>query len=240
MPAMADRDEVLAKLAHLRRRAYKPVVEPGDGVATDGKFGGTPYLPEGQDWPPCGHCNEPMALVVQLNPSQLPEPLRKTYGTDLIQLFYCTSDEPLCCDVAEAWRPDSVANLARQVGIAGDPATPTRRPEHEVEPAVIRRWSAVDDYPIGVERERLGVELEDDEVELAYELTQNGDKLSGWPLWIQDVEYPSCPECGKTMRLVFQIDSDDNTDINLGDTGCGHLTQCPDHKHVLAFGWACA
>jgi hypothetical protein len=24
-----------------------------------------------------------------------------------------------------------------------------------------------------------------------------------------------------------------------GDSGIGHITQCPEHKEVLAFGWAC-
>ena len=236
---MAKRDEVLAKLAHLRRRAYQPVVEPGDGVATDSKLGGTPYLPAGQDWPLCGNCKRPIALVAQLNPSQLPEPLRKIYGPDLIQLFYCTSDDPDCASDAEGWAPFSACSLARQVAVAGDPAAPTRRPEHELEPKVIRGWTVVDDYPGWEERRRLGVELSDDEADLADELTHDGEKLSGWPHWIQGIEYPSCPECGKTMRLVFQIDSGGHVDINLGDVGCGHLTQCPDHPGVLAFGWAC-
>lgn len=231
---MADRDEVLARIAHLRRRAYKPVVEAGDGVAADTKFGGTPYLAPGSNWPLCGNCKEPIALVLQLNPSQMPEPLRKTYGTDLIQLFYCND-----CASEGGWEPFSATSVARQVAIAGDSADPGRRPARELEPLVIRGWTAVDDYPGWEERSGLGVELEDDEADIADELTHAGEKLSGWPHWIQAVEYPSCPECGTTMRLVFQIDSGGHVDINLGDMGCGHLTQCPDHKQVLAFAWAC-
>jgi hypothetical protein len=41
------------------------------------------------------------------------------------------------------------------------------------------------------------------------------------------------------MRLVFQVDSEDNVPHMFGDAGIGHLTQCPDHKDVLGFGWAC-
>lgn len=25
-----------------------------------------------------------------------------------------------------------------------------------------------------------------------------------------------------------------------GDVGRGHVTQCPDHEDVVAFGWACS
>lgn len=236
---MADRDEVLSKLAHLRRRAYRPTLEAGDGVATDSKLGGTPYLADPNAWPLCGNCSQPMALAVQLNPAQLPEPLRKEFGVDLIQLFYCDSDDPLCVDDAEAWEPFSGASLARQIAVTGDAATPARRPGREYAPAVIRDWSMVDDYPNDEERERLNTHLEDSEEELARELTHLGDKLSGWPYWVQGIEYPSCTECGKTMRLVFQVDSAGHLELNLGDMGVGHLTQCPTHKSVLAFGWAC-
>ena len=41
------------------------------------------------------------------------------------------------------------------------------------------------------------------------------------------------------MALVFQVDSEDHVPFMFGDTGCGHVTQCPDHKDVVAFGWAC-
>jgi hypothetical protein len=65
------------------------------------------------------------------------------------------------------------------------------------------------------------------------------DKLAGWPAWIQNVEYPNCPRCGRRMVLVFQVDSEDNVPFMFGDAGCGHVTQCPEHKEVVAFAWAC-
>ena len=68
----------------------------------------------------------------------------------------------------------------------------------------------------------------------------NRDKLGGWPHWIQGVEYPDCPQCNTRMQLVFQIDSNDNVPHMFGDVGCGHITQCPTHKDVVTFGWACS
>ena len=69
----------------------------------------------------------------------------------------------------------------------------------------------------------------------------HGDKLGGYPRWVQGVEYPTCRRagCGETMRLVFQIGSEDNIPLMWGDCGIGHITQCPTHTGVLAFGWAC-
>jgi hypothetical protein len=65
------------------------------------------------------------------------------------------------------------------------------------------------------------------------------DKLGGWPAWVQGVEYPNCPRCGRRMAHVFQVDSEHNVPFMFGDVGCGHITQCPEHKEVVAFGWAC-
>jgi hypothetical protein len=66
------------------------------------------------------------------------------------------------------------------------------------------------------------------------------DKLAGWPHWVQRREYPDCPRCGAQMRLVFQLDSEDHVPFMLGDAGVGHITQCPTHHDVVAFGWACS
>jgi hypothetical protein len=39
--------------------------------------------------------------------------------------------------------------------------------------------------------------------------------------------------------LVFQVVLEDNVPSMFGDVGCGHVTQCPEHMEVVAFGWAC-
>ena len=70
--------------------------------------------------------------------------------------------------------------------------------------------------------------------------SEPGDKLAGWPNWVQGVEYPRCPRCGRRMIIVFQVASEDNIPFMFGDVGRGHITQCPDYKEVVAFGWACS
>ena len=69
---------------------------------------------------------------------------------------------------------------------------------------------------------------------------RGGDKLAGWPRWIQDIEYPNCPICDRIMnQLIFQLDSDDNLPFLWGDAGTGYLVQCREHKDKVAFFWQC-
>jgi uncharacterized protein YwqG len=86
------------------------------------------------------------------------------------------------------------------------------------------------------------VELEEDEEEALMErdFPRHGEKLLGWPAWVQGVEYPKCRICGREMALVFQVDSEHNLPYMFGDAGVGHVTQCPEHHAELAFGWACS
>jgi hypothetical protein len=42
------------------------------------------------------------------------------------------------------------------------------------------------------------------------------------------------------MQMVFQINSEGNLPYMFGDSGRGHITQCPQHKDELAFAWACS
>jgi hypothetical protein len=40
-------------------------------------------------------------------------------------------------------------------------------------------------------------------------LEVSGSQVGGHPTWIQDAEYPICPECSKHMKFVGQIDCPD-------------------------------
>lgn len=132
----------------------------------------------------------------------------------------------------------------------------------------IKRWRRFHDLPQAMEHDVLGLmyhhdfdadttciecpelglvfdglesEAEDDEgrtIDQAIGSCAAGDKLTGWPDWRQGVEYPACRACGGRMQLVFQLDSEDNLPYMFGRSGCGHLTQCPEHKDQLAFKFA--
>lgn len=34
---------------------------------------------------------------------------------------------------------------------------------------------------------------------------EGGSQLGGYPNWVQDAEYPACPQCGQTMRFIGQL-----------------------------------
>ncbi len=198
-----------------------------------------------------------MPVFVQLDLAQLPPALEQRFGTGLLQLFYCTE-----CD--GGWEPFAKSQLVRVGRLTGAPSAP-RLPQDgkRLPPKAIVGWEEIVDLPDPEEHEQLGlsytydfaarvVRLEWPEVGLtidrsldeglaeAVATAASGDKLAGWPAWVQGVEYPSCPRCGQRMRLVFQLDSEDHLPFMFGDMGTGHVTQCPAHLEVVAFGWACS
>jgi hypothetical protein len=256
------KDEVVEALepwrARHRRPAWDPVVEEGDGPRDVPKFGGVPWTGPDDPWPACQICGKPLPLLVQLDLDRLPS---GRFGSGLLQLFYCTRGD---CDCEGGWEPfnDKVSRV-RVVQPAGPGLEPTAEQLEALLPAKrIIRWDEFVDEPGSGEHEDLGLSygydltaqavtiscpvagltgavVDDAEMAEVIAETQAGDKLAGWPCWVQNVEYPACPRCGKRMEMILQVDSEDNVPFMFGDNGCGHVTQCPDHKDVVAFGWAC-
>lgn len=244
------------------RKAWKPIV--GESSDSRSWFGGLPLAPaveasEDEAWPVCEDCGEPMRLLLQLDLAALPEEFDAPVREGVLQVFYCGSDDGSC----ETWQPFSGTHHLRIV----EPGTDEATPPGGVEPwdkVVITGFEPFDDVPDAEEHERLGVEytydfnrdvvhvksrepaieLEgigldlDPDVEEIISEAAPGDKLGGWPMWVQGPEYPVCPECEEPMEYLFQVDSEDHLDHMFGDAGCGHVTQCRQHPQVLAFGWA--
>lgn len=230
-------------LKNFRRITWKPQIAKGDGTLDDSKFSGTPYLAEHETWPVCQNCGEPMSLFLQLNLNSLPEPLNDEFGSGLLQLFYCTNDERGCEFECETYSPFSQAKLVRIIEPDGTAQSP-EMPEAALKfpPKLIIGWEEHDDYPNWEEGREQGISLTDDDWERLDQqgFPQAGDKLGGWPYWVQGIEYPDCPICHQRMRFVFQIDSNAHLAFEFGDSGCGHITQCPTHPDQVAFAWACA
>lgn len=154
-----------------------------------------------------------MDLIVQLNIAQLPEELGGRFGDGLLQLFYCTN-EPECR--ARTYRPFSEGKLVRVVQTSDrELASDIEIPPGQFPARIITGWKLCkEDAPL------------------------EGDKLWGWPNWVQDVSYPKCPRCAGRMEFIFQLDSNDNVPFMWGDMGRGHITQCPQHKDIVTFAWA--
>jgi uncharacterized protein YwqG len=248
-------------LAKHRRPAWKPIVELGDGPPTASKFSGMPWIGADDAWPNCGHCGQALQLFLQLNLHALPAELGRPFGSGLLQLFYCCRRQ---CQGNGGWEPfgDDLSRV-RIVHPKGA-GLPSRVPDRDGYFAAkrITGWTRFTDLPKPCEHGELGltytyndkdgtVKLQCAEFDVAFEAmrsddlaetianSQLGDKLAGWPAWIQNVAYPQCPRCGRRMAHVFQVDSAHGVPFVFGDAGCGHITQCLEHKAVVAFGWSC-
>lgn len=235
-------EEVIEALQPYKRTAYIPQAkEVKSEFSAHSKIGGFPYLRNAEDWPVCPSCNKHMQLFLQLNLAELPAQASE----GLLQLFYCTNDEPLCEDELEAYFPFSKATCCRKVDLGGASAQTSPTMENPFPEKRILDWEAKDDYPHFEEYDDLDIDLDvEDEVYEEMESSGKGwalagDKLFGWPHWIQGVEYPDDRTTGSTMGLVFQLDSEINLPHMFGDAGVGHLTQSPDNADELSFGWAC-
>ncbi len=236
--------EIPKELVPHVRTAYIPTVEERDGELGATKFGGRPWLAADEEWPLCENCGGRLQLFLQLDLGSIPKPAQEQFGSEgLLQLFYCTNSDPLCEVDCEAYFPYAKSVVARWVP---DPSAPSRDdaagPDEPHAPRLVTGWTPHDDIPNWEEADyALGVELDDETSDQLIEsgLPVVGDKLGGWPAWVQGVEYPDCRECGAQMKYVFQIDSNDNVPFMFGDVGAGHLSRCPAHPEVLAFGWAC-
>ncbi|PWQ94580.1 DUF1963 domain-containing protein [Leucothrix arctica] len=235
--------EVEPLVAPYKKETWVPATTKGSTSYLASKFSGIPALLKGEEWPCCGSCKKPMQLFVQLNSNNLPDSVKGIFGDGLLQAFYCTNSEDECDEICESYFPFSKATSARLISL--DESELVEHTGNLVEETFpekqITDWEAQDDYPNWEELEDLGVKLTEEHVSVMREMgfPREKDKLLGWPNWIQGVEYPSCPECNKAMKLVFQIDSEDNLPFMFGDAGCAHITQCEEHKEQLTIAWAC-
>lgn len=224
---------VKAKLAHVARLAWSPLIGATDGDSEPGasRFGGLPWLGADEPWPGCADCVAPLTFFVQLDLAGAPKQARDL-GTGLLQLFHCTACNP--------YRAFSGGHLVRVVDAAGEASSPTPPDGVRVFPErPIAGWArAVRDYPY---READESELLPEERAAVFGLNRQGDKLGGWPNWVQDPGYPNCPRGDRRMtQPVLQIDSGRGVPHVWGDNGAGYIVQCPTHRDQVAFLWQSA
>lgn len=241
-----DTDVILKKISVYRRNCWMPVIDEAERGIADSKIGGKAYIPPGESHPHCPNCGKELTLFLQLKTNDFPEKSDLDPEPDkLIQLFYCTSQEPHCETACEAYFPFSKSVVARSIpDPSGDvPEESTYvKSERQFAEKGITDWIVYDDYPDWQEMQAGDANLTEAETE-ALETNETlvpkaADKLGGWPYWVQGVEYPLCPECGIQMQMIFQLDSNHHLPYMFGDAGIAHLHQCRLHKSIFAFGWA--
>jgi Domain of unknown function (DUF1963) len=144
-----------------------------------------------------------------------------------------------CSSECRGWDAFSKCQLVRIVKQIGSPKIyELPKTENILEPKLIVGWKEVDDYPhfTQIDLEDLfEIELDEEEEESLeddlIDLHQYEDKLSGWPTWIRDPDFPICPTCNRLMdRTIFQIGSGDYSVLDRG-----YIVQCSEHKNQVAF-----
>lgn len=209
-----------------RRPFWLPLTREGQFADNPSHFGGIPDLAPDETWPGCPHCGVPMALLLQLDLATLPAeaPGRAEAGAGLLQLFGCTD----CGALSE----DGSA-LARRLPPAERSAAVLSFDAVMLAPRSIVGWRAGSERPGAGEwddEQGLPPAGEDEEC-------QGGDKLGGWPAWVQYAEYPFCPVCRQPQRLLFQIASQQGLDYMFSDVGTAYLMYCSQHPDQLSFSW---
>ena len=216
---------------------------------TASKFGGFPYLRDAKDWPICPDCKRHMNLMLQLNLEETP--IKYADNKGLLQVFYCTQDYvngKLNCDSsASNYEPFSVGTFLRKINIEGASASIDLGEDatYMFDENVIESWIETEDIPHPAQYDEIGLNnLFDENIEkLLYEeedgIALAGDKLGGWPHFIQSNEAIIDPEDGKEYVHLMQIDSEDNLNYMFGDSGIAFIGYHPDEPEKLAMFWQC-
>jgi hypothetical protein len=211
--------------------------------------------------PTCQVCGRELQLFVQLELSSLPEECALPTRDGVLQLFYCRGDDP-CSGNEESEPFSNESKLARVVPKAGlSPVAASGSGEPPWPPQVIVGWERFADRPDSADHAAEGLRtsfdyvtervlVQADEVGVAEHFERDafsvsdissaaaGDKLAGWPCWVQGADYVRCYLCGDQMQVVFQLDSHNHLPHSFGSLGIGHISMCRSHPDVAAFGFA--
>lgn len=195
------------------------------------KMGGHIYWPYSDPWPTCPFDGQPMIPVLQLTREELPE-LGFPTNDNMFQMLWCPNKHDKSkfglinkCMWRRVDRNDNVSILAeKEIPVPGANAdkfavpTPcTFRPETVVEyphfceminidaslPMKVEHWIRI----AGAKECKTLNISEDDDCYITCFSVSPSTKIGGYVDWMQNVDYPSCKQCGKRMNHLLSISS---------------------------------
>jgi hypothetical protein len=235
----------------LRRTAWLPTLRIGEGGATASRFGGRPWLAEGEPWP-LDERGRPLTFLLQVHLEKIPPAFAPHGGPGLLQLFFDLGAQP-----SEPFSPGQLVRVVDPASWRGGKAR-TPRGAMLLPARCIRGWRPVHDAPVGEAgdepRHRYRVAVPERVVGDVLGANVCKDKLGGWASWLDGPRYPSAaggPSPGHAARsaregtagpvvldrLVFQIVSDGALPVRFGDRGRGYVLQSSVDPARLAFLW---
>lgn len=247
-------DEISALLQPLAKIATK--LEPkkaGDETRlplTGSHFGGIPYAEAGEEWPVCPTCKRSLTFICQIDTAsgfhQQPQ------GVALFTFFYCWECFPwgLTDEVRGAWVVKIYAEpnekRATHLSPISEQPEPTVACEVRAEKILsFPDWDDLDSWSRAVAE--AAIKANPDEPWEAYKssvealggLTDYATIVGGYPHWVQGEATPDCDVCKSGMRLLAQIDTEDEADITWGDVGCVYIFYCPEHPRETKMELQC-
>lgn len=137
---------VKEKIHYLKRQAWLPITQRGDGKQTASKFSGVPWIAPNDHPPKCLKHDLPMELLLQLNFQELPARLEHRFGSGICQVFYCEDCSIESSDGVLLTVEKATARVVKPKSEAVAAIEPVRE-DRLVEPRQIVGWAEVDDYP---------------------------------------------------------------------------------------------
>lgn len=233
------------KLKAYERKAYLPKVKhlaKKSKVLDASHYGGQALCSE---WPVCGLCKTALPCFLQLNLATLPTDFSTAFAqlSGLAQFFYCTRCQPFFSK--PVFSTASTQNKGVFLQLLND--TEVKHAEAQFHPdpeklflfpeAFISGWSGPkSDFPWREYEIWEAIQLDAEEEVQAAQYNLTGDKLGGWPHWLQDSQTPLDSK-GQAMLPLFQLDSGSTSrqlEYNWGDSGVASLFLSQDGQE-LAF-----
>ena len=236
-PIPGTDEEISELFAREQKSTYFPKRNFDDGDSLS-HYGGAPLLKVNEEWPTCGCCGQRMPLFLQLLASDWPDEEDCPFE-GVLQVFICTtspSSDPCC----ETHLPFSSAHLVR---LLNDPSTLSVAildMDYCFLKVCIEGWTKASSYPSWSEYDDRFKEIwHNDKMSDMYDNLDQaaGDRLLGWPDWVQNTSYPKCQVCGSKLNYILTLNSDDSVPFMFGDGGVGNVFYCPKHPDVLTFSW---
>ncbi|MEL1241326.1 YwqG family protein [Flavobacterium flavipallidum] len=201
----------------------QPASRPPENSQFESHFGGQPYFEKGEQWPKSKNGKHLDFIFQVFNSPELELPK----SIELVQFFYDWEDFPW--DTSDnGWLVKTYKQVDK--GKAEFVAKPEEIEKSkfckiEFKPTQsLPDWEGIDLF--GNDASKLSCVLNEDEPWDSYDqivtkLIGEQDyqsQLGGYPKWVQGESTPIDNE-GKPMKLLFQIDSEDNAGIMWGDVG---------------------
>ena len=224
LKSIADLENLVIPLMRQTTKLdIQPASRPPENAQLESHFGGHPYFEKGEEWPK-GKNGKHLDFIFQVfnsNELELPK------NIELVQFFYDweefawdTGDDGWLVKIYRKVNKHIVEFIAKPIALDKSKFCKLEFKRTKTLPD----WEGIDLF--GNEASKLSCILNEDEPwnaydQIVYKLIGEQDyqsQLGGYPRWVQGESTPKYNE-GNPMKLLFQIDSEDNAGLMWGDVG---------------------